>query len=75
VSETTVGPVPPAPTGDSPARPRLAVIRRNPVAVVIVATTVLALGLRVYQLARPGVLLGLTEYDDGSYFGSLPWSR
>jgi hypothetical protein len=70
VSETTVGPVPPAPTGDVPARARLAVIRRNPVAIVIVATTVLALGLRIYQLARPGVLLGLTEYDDGSYFGS-----
>ncbi len=65
-----MGPVPPAPTGDAPARPRLAVIRRNPVALVIVATTVLALGLRIYQLARPGVLLGLTEYDDGSYFGS-----
>ena len=65
-----MGPVPPAPTGDAPARPRLAVIRRNPVALVIVATTVLALGLRTYQLARPGVLLGLTEYDDGSYFGS-----
>jgi hypothetical protein len=70
VSETTVDPVPPAPTGDLPSRPRLAAIRRNAVALVIVATTVLALGLRSYQLARPGVLLGLTEYDDGSYFGS-----
>jgi hypothetical protein len=70
VSETTVDPVPPASAGDVAARPRLAVIRRNPVALVIVTTTVLALGLRVYQLSRPGVLLGLTEYDDGSYFGS-----
>ena len=26
--------------------------------------------LRVYCLLRPGYLLGVTEYDDGSYFGS-----
>ncbi|HEY6279506.1 MAG TPA: hypothetical protein VIX86_24610 [Streptosporangiaceae bacterium] len=69
MSETTVDPVP-APAGDPPVRPRLAVIRRNPVAVVITAATVLALGLRIYQLWLPGELLGLTEYDDGSYFGS-----
>jgi alpha-1,2-mannosyltransferase len=31
---------------------------------------VLALGLRVYQLTRPGVLLGVAWYDDGVYFGS-----
>src|SRR5215470_4971975 len=37
---------------------------------VIAAATVLALGLRIYELSRPGYLLGLTEYDDGSYFGS-----
>ncbi|HEV3291052.1 MAG TPA: hypothetical protein VG123_18900 [Streptosporangiaceae bacterium] len=70
MSETTVGPVPAAPAGDPPARPRLAGIRRNPVALVITAATVLALGLRIYQLSLPGELLGLTEYDDGSYFGS-----
>jgi hypothetical protein len=40
------------------------------VAIVITAATVLALGLRIYELSRPGYLLGLTEYDDGSYFGS-----
>jgi hypothetical protein len=40
------------------------------VTVVIAAATVLALGLRAYQLSLPGYLLGLTEYDDGSYFGS-----
>jgi hypothetical protein len=40
------------------------------VTVVIAAAAVLALGLRIYQLSRPGYLLGLTEYDDGSYFGS-----
>jgi hypothetical protein len=42
----------------------------TPVNVAIAATTLLALGLRLYQLAGPGFLLGVTEYDDGSYFGS-----
>ena len=42
----------------------------TPVNIVIVVTTLLALGLRAYQLAGPGYLLGVTEYDDGSYFGS-----
>ena len=32
--------------------------------------TLLALGLRLFYLTRPGYLLGVTEYDDGSYFGS-----
>src|SRR5262245_62920239 len=31
---------------------------------------VVALALRAYQLSRPGYLLGVTEYDDGPYFGS-----
>jgi alpha-1,2-mannosyltransferase len=29
----------------------------------------LALGLRLYLLSRPGYLDGITEYDDGVYFG------
>jgi alpha-1,2-mannosyltransferase len=37
---------------------------------IIVAATVLALGLRLYQLSRPGFLLSVNEYDDGPYFGS-----
>ena len=37
---------------------------------VIAAVTLLGLGLRLYYLTRPGYLLGVTEYDDGSYFGS-----
>ena len=45
-------------------------LRRDPVTLVIVAATLLALGLRLWQLLRPGYLLGLTEYDDGPYFGS-----
>jgi hypothetical protein len=36
----------------------------------IAAVTLLGLGLRLYYLTRPGYLLGVTEYDDGSYFGS-----
>jgi len=59
-----------APAGGVPARSRLAAAWRDPVTIVITAATVLALGLRIYELSRPGYLLGLTEYDDGSYFGS-----
>ena len=44
--------------------------RLTPVNVVIAAMTLLALGLRLFYLTRPGYLLGVTEYDDGSYFGS-----
>jgi hypothetical protein len=40
------------------------------VGAVIAVTTLVALGLRAYQLSTPGYLLGITEYDDGSYFGS-----
>jgi len=35
---------------------------------VIAACT--ALFLRLYQLSRPGYLLGVTEYDDGALFGN-----
>ena len=42
----------------------------TPVNIAIAVTTLLALSLRVYHLAAPGYLLGVTEYDDGSYFGS-----
>ena len=38
--------------------------------IVIAVAALVALGLRAYQLATPGYLLGVTEYDDGSYFGS-----
>jgi hypothetical protein len=41
------------------------------VVVIITVTTALALALRVYyQATRAGFLLGVTEYDDGTYFGS-----
>lgn len=42
----------------------------TPVGAVIMAATLLALGLRTYQLARPGELLGVAWYDDGVLFGS-----
>lgn len=42
----------------------------TPVNVVIVVATVAALALRVGQLASLKYLLGVTEYDDGVYFGS-----
>ena len=42
----------------------------TPVTAVIIAATLLALALRFYQFSRPGYLLGVTEYDDGPYFGS-----
>jgi hypothetical protein len=38
--------------------------------VIIAVFVALALALRLYQLARPGYLLSVTEYDDGPYFGS-----
>jgi alpha-1,2-mannosyltransferase len=42
----------------------------SPVTMIIVVATLLALGLRLYQLTRPGFLLSVNEYDDGPYFGS-----
>ncbi len=53
----------PAP-GTSPRR------RLSPVTLAIIATTALALFLRLWQLTKHGYLLGVTEYDDGVYFGS-----
>ena len=37
---------------------------------VIIAATLLAVGLRLYDLSRPGYLFGISEYDDGTDFGS-----
>ena len=42
----------------------------TPVSVAIGVITLLALALRLLLLSRPGYLLGVTEYDDGPYFGS-----
>lgn len=56
--------------GSNAALPKLRGTRLSPLVVVVAAATLLALGLRLYQLTRPGFLLGVTEYDDGPYFGS-----
>lgn len=37
---------------------------------IIAVAVLLALGLRIYQLAQPGHLLGVGDYDDGADFGS-----
>jgi alpha-1,2-mannosyltransferase len=42
----------------------------SPTGAIIIGAVVVALGLRVFLLTRPGYLLGVTEYDDGPYFGS-----
>jgi Glycosyltransferase family 87 len=36
----------------------------------IITATLIAVGLRLYELSRPGYLLGITSYDDGTDFGS-----
>jgi hypothetical protein len=38
--------------------------------VVIAVAVLLGLGLRVFQLTRPGYLTGFTQYDDGVYIGN-----
>src|SRR5262249_60279756 len=40
------------------------------VTVVIITATLVAVALRIYDLTRPGYLLGISEYDDGTDFGS-----
>ena len=44
--------------------------RPGAVTAVIVVATLVGLALRLYQLSRPGYLFGITEYDDGTDFGS-----
>src|ERR1700730_13296381 len=38
--------------------------------VVIAVAALLGLGLRIFQLTRPGYLTGFTQYDDGVYIGN-----
>jgi hypothetical protein len=59
-----------SPQDTPPSRPRLGWFLGTPAGAVIAAAAALALGLRIYQLSRPGVLLGVAWYDDGVYFGS-----
>jgi alpha-1,2-mannosyltransferase len=71
VSGTTVTPDAQAAAGGS-VPPGRQWVRRwpSPATVMIVLTTALAIAVRLYQLSRPAYLYGLTEYDDGPYFGS-----
>lgn len=56
---------------DEAAAPRRQrALQSTPAALAIAAATVLGLGLRVYQLARPGQLLSVAWYDDGVYYAS-----
>jgi hypothetical protein len=53
------------------AAPRLRTrLRPSAVTAVIIAATLLAVALRIYDLTRPGYLFGISEYDDGTDFGS-----
>ena len=63
----TAGPggLPGTPAPETSPRRRL-----SPVTLAIIVTTALALFLRLWQLTKHGYLLGVTEYDDGVYFGS-----
>jgi hypothetical protein len=45
-------------------------IRLTPAGAAIVVFTLFALGLRCYEAAQPGHLLGVGDYDDGADFGS-----
>ena len=53
----------------APARPRGG-LRPSAVTAVIITATLLAVALRIYDLTRPGYLFGISEYDDGTDFGS-----
>lgn len=55
---------------DTPPARRGGIFPRTPAGAVIAAATLLALVLRIYQITRPGVLLGVAWYDDGVYFAS-----
>jgi hypothetical protein len=70
VSGTTVTPDAQAAAGGSVPPGDHRVRWPSPATVMIVLTTALAIAVRLYQLSRPAYLYGLTEYDDGPYFGS-----
>jgi hypothetical protein len=74
VSGTIARPVPDGASGRSPSGAAPPPGGRGgwlaPVNLAIVVCTLLALALRLLLLSRPGYLMGVTEYDDGPYFGS-----
>jgi hypothetical protein len=66
VTTSRAGSRPPAAAGTTRRRLR----RPGAIPTVVVLATLAGLILRLYQLSRPGYLLGITEYDDGTDFGS-----
>jgi len=59
----------PSPEAGAPSQPGDS-RRRWAVSAVIIMATLLAAGLRLYNLSRPGYLFGISEYDDGTDLGS-----
>ncbi len=53
-----------------PARPAAPPAWPRRPGVIITVAALLGLGLRVFQLTRPGYLTGFTQYDDGVYIGN-----
>jgi len=72
VSGTRVTPAAGGSRRDTAGAASLAPARRwsDPVTLAIAGFTLLGLALRLFLLSRPGYLLGVTQYDDGPYFGS-----
>ena len=74
MSGTIARPVPDGASGRSPRDAAAPPGTRGgwlaPVNLAIIVCTALGLALRLLLLSRPGYLLGVTEYDDGPYFGS-----
>src|SRR5215467_3254751 len=61
----------PDPGSSATARARLLGWPRPPaITAVITTATLLAIGLRLHDLSRPGFLFGINEYDEGTDFGS-----
>lgn len=59
----------PQPSGTVPAAAERG-LWRAPAGRAILVAALVALGLRLYMLSRPGFLMGVIEYDDGTDFGS-----
>jgi alpha-1,2-mannosyltransferase len=53
-----------------PVRPAVAAAWPLRPGVIITVAALLGLGLRIFQLTRPGYLAGFTQYDDGVYIGN-----
>jgi hypothetical protein len=70
VSAAVVSSAPGGAQDSRPAGPAPRKLPFTPAGMVIAAAAVGALGLRVYQLMRPDMLLGVAWYDDGVFFAS-----